>query len=63
MWAWRRYLRGERAHNNLAFTGLGVRNVTQLARCFRDQTVLSLKVREVRQIACKPAIEAVKYGG
>jgi len=63
MWAWRRYLHGERAHNNLRLTGLGVRNVTQLARRFVDQTVLSLKVREVGQIACNPPSEALRYGG
>jgi hypothetical protein len=63
MWAWRRYLRGERARNNLRITGLGLRNVTQLARRFVDQTVLSLKAREVGEMACNPPIEAVRYGG
>jgi hypothetical protein len=42
---------------------LGVRNVTQLAKGFASQTVLSPKVREVRQNAIKPPIEAQGMAG
>src|SRR6266478_7306882 len=62
MWAWRRSLRSAYLGHKAVDYRI-CRNVTQLARAFPGQTVLSLNLREAGQNAREPPIEAVRYGG